>query len=573
MGFFIYFFNLNNQLFWDDEDWIINNNFVHAISWTNIKFWLTHNVLAGVGFQSNYYRPFLFFTFAFNYVISGVEPLFWHLTSNFIHLANAVIVFILLKKFAGKLIAFITALIFTIHPLQTEAVAYISGRGDSLVAMFILLALWFFMKDISRPAIRYKLIAISFLVLGLLSRETGIVFPFLALFLYVSFVSKEKFLVSIKKGLVKTWPYFGMVIFYVVLRLTYLNFVNTLNFYTEPNLYSENLHIRLFTFLPILWQYLKLLLVPVGLHMERGSIVYTSFFQWPVWPIGLAIVGLLYYLIASYKKEQFNNSTVQQFNNFRIWLFGLSWFFIALGPVSGITPINALMYEHWLYLPMIGFWLIVSFYLTKALQYLKKAKNIVGYWVLITGLAVYFSFFCFQAIKRNILWGMPIEFYHDLLKYEPNSLKINNNLGNLYLNENDVKKAEFYYRKATEENSAFAQPYYNLGSILQSRGDIGAAIQLFDKAIIINPDFFYSYQNLAVIYAQQGNLIKAVDNIEKLKKIIPENPRIYYNSALVYIALNDKGQALRDLGIGLKYADLDPQTGELMKELIKELQK
>src|SRR3990167_9621947 len=119
---FIYSFNLNNQLFWDDEDWIIRNNFVHTISWDNIKFWLTHNTLAGVGLKSNYYRPFLFFTFAVNYVISGIKPLSYHLLSNLIHIANGVFVYsILYFVLRKKTIAFIVALLFLIHPLQTEA--------------------------------------------------------------------------------------------------------------------------------------------------------------------------------------------------------------------------------------------------------------------------------------------------------------------------------------------------------------------------------------------------------------------------------------------------------------------
>src|SRR3989344_3251438 len=86
VGSFIYSFNLNNPLFWDDEDWIINNNAVHSVSWDNIKFWLTNDALAGVGLESNYYRPFLFFTFALNWVIAGAEPLVYHLTSNAIHI-------------------------------------------------------------------------------------------------------------------------------------------------------------------------------------------------------------------------------------------------------------------------------------------------------------------------------------------------------------------------------------------------------------------------------------------------------------------------------------------------------
>src|SRR3990167_10324257 len=309
---FIYSFNLNNQLFWDDEDWIIRNNFVHTISWDNIKFWLTHNTLAGVGLKSNYYRPFLFFTFALNYVISEIKPLSYHLFSNLIHVANGILIFLLLKRFdlgisKGRTlaVAFLTSLIFLIHPLQTEAITYISGRGDALVAMFMLLALLFFYKselttsdvqrtsDVKTSVFGYRLLAIGFLVLGLLSRETAIIFPFLVLAFYVSFISKERFLKSIKQGLIKTWPYFAVVLVYGILRLTVLNFQNTLNFYTEPNIYSENLHVRLFTFLPILWEYLKLLFVPIGLHMERSSVVYSSLFQWPVCLIFLGLVWLL----------------------------------------------------------------------------------------------------------------------------------------------------------------------------------------------------------------------------------------------------------------------------------------
>src|SRR3989338_4477566 len=154
VGSFIYSFNLSNKLFWDDDDWIINNNFVHTISWDNIKFWLTHNTLGGVGLKSNYYRPFLFFTFTLNYVAAGIKPLSYHLTSNFIHIFNGILVFWLLKRFdlgisKGRplTVAFLTSLIFLIHPLQTEAITYISGRGDALVAMFMLLALLFFYKS------------------------------------------------------------------------------------------------------------------------------------------------------------------------------------------------------------------------------------------------------------------------------------------------------------------------------------------------------------------------------------------------------------------------------------------
>lgn len=614
VGGLIYAFNLHNGLFWDDDDWIINNVFVHSLSWTNIKFWFGHNTLAGVGLKSNYYRPFLFFTFALNYLVAGVKPLFYHLTSNAIHIFNAVLVFWLIQQsFKRKLLAWLTALFFLVHPLQTEAITYISGRGDALVAMFMLLALLLFHHaeviykknaqegqiegrdaDSSRRhkqgftlnwrGVFYKTLSLVFLALGLLSRETAIIFPFLALLFYMAVLSKEKFLASIKQGLIKTWPYFGVVIIYGLLRLTVLNFLNTLNFYSEPNLYSEHLSVRLFTFFPILWQYLKLLLVPVGLHMERGGVVYTSLWQWPVWLIGLILISLLFLLRKLYKKSSAGT-------DWRIWFFGIFWFFVALAPVSGITPINALMYEHWLYLPMVGFWLIFSYYLTKLFEKIQKTtdqgggeqflrklgdKNYVHRSpkvILIMFLIIYLAFFSYQSIQRNILWGKPVEFYKDILKHEPKSGRISNNLGNLYFNKGDKAQAEIYYRQAVDLDDNFPQPYFNLGSILQAKGDIFGAIKLYEQAIAVNPNFYYPYENLAVIYAQQGKIPKAKENIEKLKMLLPNNPRVFYNSALIYIALNDKKQALADLKEGSKYAYLDPETGQLIIELAQKLQK
>ena len=601
VGFFVFAFNLHNRLFWDDNDWIINNNFVHSISWNNVEFWFTHNTLAGVGLKSNYYRPLLFFTYAINYVIDGTRPFFWHLISNSIHIANGVLIFSILYLVSRKkLVAFITALIFLIHPLQTEAVTYIAGRGDPLYVFFILLALWLIVKaEIAQPlssSTRRRVWIVGSLlslILALLSREVAIIFPLLALVFYVSFISpstealtelsrtslrpQDKFIKSIKLGIIRTWSYFTIVAVYGVLRLTVLNFQNTLNFYAAPNQYSENLFYRLLTFMHVLVDYFRLLFVPTGLHMERSMTVHTSLLQWPVW-FGTLIVALIVIAgVILYRKENYKNGGNSKrfgfgISDFRMWAFGWGWFFIALAPVSGVTPINAVIYEHWLYLPMIGFWFIVSFYLVELLDYFKKTRKPL--FILCALLVVaYASFFGLQSVKRNILWGNPAEFYKDILKYEPESVRINNNLGNLYYDKGDLIGAEEFYRKAAEAGDVFPQPHFNLGSILQSQGDTFGAIKEFEKAIELDPSFYYPYQNLAVIYAQQGDFLKAAKNIEKLKLLISNNPRVYYNSALVYLALNDKKKALEDLQVGLKYSISDPQTGKLIKELIRRLQK
>ena len=142
VGFSVYAFNLNNPLFWDDTDWIVNNPFVHSFSWDNIRNWFTQNILAGINQSSNYYRPFLLFTFALNYILGGENSVGYHLLSNSLHVANAVLIFLLLSYvFKNKFVPFWISLIWLVHPLQTEAVTYISGRGDPLNVFFILCAL------------------------------------------------------------------------------------------------------------------------------------------------------------------------------------------------------------------------------------------------------------------------------------------------------------------------------------------------------------------------------------------------------------------------------------------------
>ncbi|MEK7121883.1 MAG: hypothetical protein AAB857_04225, partial [Patescibacteria group bacterium] len=232
VGVGVYSFNLNNPLFWDDTDWIVNNPFVHSFSLENIGNWFTKNTLAGIGLKSNYYRPFLFFTFAFNYIISGVAPLGYHLVSNGLHILNAILIFyILLSIFRNKFVAFWSALVWLVHPLQTEAVTYISGRGDPLNVFFMLLILYLWITDFASRygktvdnRHRKSVFALFLLVLALLSRETAIVFPFLFMVFYIAFISRERFIKSLKQSFVKAPPYFGIVFIYGILRLTVLNF-------------------------------------------------------------------------------------------------------------------------------------------------------------------------------------------------------------------------------------------------------------------------------------------------------------------------------------------------------------
>jgi len=570
IGAGVYVFNLNNQLFWDDSEWILGNKFVQDFK--HLKEIFTSNVLTGFGLVSDYYRPFLMLTFAFNYVFGQDKPIGYHLVNNGLHITNGILIFFIVYSFFKKrAVPFITALLFIIHPLQIEAVTYIAGRGDPLSAFFMLLAIWLFIKFESNQII--SLIPIILMVFALLSRETAVILPFLLTVIYVSFLSDGKFLLFVKTGLVKLWPYYTLSGLYVVLRLTVLNFKNTLNFYSQVNAYSDNVIYRLYTFGAVLIEYFKLIFAPVGLHMEREMAVRTSIFQWPVWGAVIIVAGIIYGGYFLYKKSGNGLGSIDSGQNFRVWLFGWSWFFIGLAPVSGIIPINAVMYEHWLYLPLIGFFVLAGFYLIKLADFLKSKNITIGYWLLAIGLFGYFGFLGYQSIQRNILWGKPIEFYQDILKYKPTSLRVINNLANEYFADGEFEKAEEYYKRSIKNESGirFAQPYYNLGNIYREKGDDKTAIDYFLKAIEADPSFPFSYQNLSVIYAKQGELKKASDILEEYKKIMPNNPRVYYNLGILYIGQNNIKTAIDNLETGLKYAEEDQDAGEQITKLLNKL--
>ncbi len=574
VGFVVYVFNLNNSLFWDDADWIVNNPFVHSLSLDNVKNWFTQNILAGINQNSNYYRPFLLFTFTFNYFLGGENPIGYHLLSNALHIANAILIFILFSYvFKNKFMPFWVSLIWLIHPLQTEAVTYISGRGDPLNAFFMLCALWLWIPtcDINsdrhrKSVIGRSLLGIGCLVLALLSRETAVVFPFLLMVFYISFLSRDRFIASLKTAFAKALPYFGVVFVYGFLRLTILNFENTLNFYSQSNIYAESFMVRMYTFLNVLWVYAGLMILPLWQHMERSVTIYTYFWNIPTvtsFLVLLMIFGVLRYL---YKVSGTFFTVKKVPDTFRIWFFAVGWFFVNLGMTSGITPINAQLYEHWLYLALLGPLTLVIFYLYSIFQVSGKMIKVF----IVLFLVFVSTFFVVLSIKRNILWGDPIRFFENILEYEPNSARINNNLGYLYFDKGNKEKAEEYYWKATQTTgNSFPQPYFNLGTILQEKGDIRGAIVVFEKAIELDPNFSYPYPNLAVIYASQGNLVKATEYLEKLKELQPRLQRVYYNLARVYIERKDYDSAHKNLEDGLKYGQFDPETEPLIKDLLK----
>lgn len=547
-------FDLNNALFLDDYHLIINNDFIHNLSWSNVKHWFADNYMAGAGRLSNYWRPLFLFSLAVNYALDSSRPFGYHLVNNLIHILNGILVFqLMLYILQKRWPAFLTALIFVIHPAQSENVAYTPGRGDLLASLFILLGLIFWKNSFAGKRYSYSVFwACTFFVLALMSRESAVVFPLLAMIVFIFvYWPENKIIPAIKRGLIKTIPFWLITIVYFALRFTVLNFNDFLNFGNlDPgSVYFQRLSVRLYTFSHALLEYFRVLFYPTNVHERFTFPIHRSFFDLPVLVGVMAVAAIMAVAMRLYLKDKSKiQAGFSAISEARIWFFGWGWFFAALLPGSGIIPTNVIMHDHRLYLPLIGVFAVFYYYLDKVLEYagikdFKFFRNIV-----ISGLIFYLIFLSGITVKRAIIWGKPIDLFEETLRYEPDAVFAHNTLAAEYINIGNYEKAKNNLLIAMEKGYSSPELYFNLGQVWLSgpEADLERAISYYKKAIESNKNYWPAYRRLAEIYMENGrDLPQAAYYLQKLNELRPYDVNVYYNLALVLYLLGEKSEALK----------------------------
>lgn len=580
LGMVVYVPSLSGKFFWDDEQFITQNEQVKQV-----KLWpelFRHSTTTGAGLVSNYYRPLTSLSFGVDRLIWGLEPLGFHLTNNLMHSLAGVVLFLLLCELGleRKLAAFVAA-VFLVHPVQVEAVAYVNSRGDSFYALLLFAGLYLyahsFRKEIpDRLATRNRqtvendsvgiknLQAVSVLLLGSKRRMLGwaIACYFLAILakevavaglgLYGLVLVKEllegiprlsgatqsarharddklalKSLASLSSLAIRYKDQavaLGVMMVglggYLYARMTALNFVNSLNFVGDSSAYAESVWVRLFTFGRVFWTYIGLLLVPYPLHYERTSEILAGInFEFMV--MLAVIVGLLALGWWEWKKMG------------KVWIWlGTLWFAGMLIPVSGVIPINGLIYEHWLYVPMVGFGLLaygVFGLLVEEAPYrlawrIRKAVrgDSAGIKSLPALSAVVVGAYSLLSVRQEWIWAEPSRFYEYTLQYA-NTARLHTNLGNEYLNKKELDKAVAEFVGAIAVNDGLPETYYNLGRAYELMGEDEKAKDSYERAIELAPAFFYAYPPLIELLIEQESYGEAVEYAEGLVKLNPYN--------------------------------------------------
>lgn len=475
-----------NKFLYDDEHFIQRNPYIKDFS--HLKGIFTKNVGAGAYRSDNFYRPIQLVAYAIIYHIFGLNVFGFHLLNLLLHLSNAFLIyFFTLVLFKRREMSFISSLLFIAHPIHTEAVTYMNGTADTLAMFFGILTLLFYLK-MNKCIARYFLSLICF-AFALMSKETIVILPFLIILtdLYKGKISKAKWAGYI--------PYFALASLYVFLRFTVFNFTGSLNLFKESNIYTGNLHYRIFTFLASLAEYYKLLLLPIGLKYDRNMVVYISLFTPKVLFSFILLILLFYFSYRSFRDN-------------KVIFLSFMWFFISLGPVSGIIPINGFIMEHWLYFPSVGFFIALSYFMTKL------NKNL--YIPLLLLIAAIFSYL---TIERNKDWRDPIIFYNKILEHNPDVARVHNNLANEYSNNRLIDKAEKHYKMAIALEDRYAETHHNLALLYFGEGKAEEGISELKKAIAIDENFIYSRITLREVYEKLGMAKESSEESIKIDEI------------------------------------------------------
>jgi len=578
----VYFNSLGHSFVWDDRLTIVNNDLITHVKYIPRIFTtdLYHSHAEKFALEhSNYYRPVQALTFLLDYHVWKLNPFGFHLTNVLLHFANSILVFVTVFFICrSRITSLFTSMFFLVHPVQTGAVNYLTGRSDILACFFLLLSFISYIGHCSivnrgklinreeKPDSIYNLIAkrqslfypisVFGFILALLSKEAVIIYPLILILYDFTFggrVSLDKELNKLSARLRRYSAYLLVDAVYIALRLSVLNFTPG-----KKMFYSiSGLNLQLLTMCRTFMDYIRLMVYPADLHMERDVPFASSIFE-AYTALSLAGIAVLVFLmVVAYKRS-------------RAMFFGIVWFITFLIPFSNIVPISAQMAEHWLYIPSVGFLLIAAIMLVK-LQSLR-----VNFKYAIALFAVLISLYSWRTIVRNRDWRDDLSIYSATLKSSPKKAKMFYNIGTVYQERGDLYKAlKSYYnavdsgmeksevytniatanmrignRKEAERNFKIAlerdpkQPFAHngLGGLYEEAGLEDRAIAEYKKAVESYPQFYEAHVNLGILYNKRGDLRKAIYHFKEALSIRRDRSS-YYNLGKAYYDAGDLEKA------------------------------
>lgn len=486
-------------------------------------------------------RPVVELSLAVNYAVGGLDPWGYHLFNTLVHVCAGLLLFGVLGQIfadnrrpqgvrdAARPLAFCCALLWLVHPLQTQSVTYIIQRGESLMGLFYLATLYSVVRGAasSRPW-RWYACAIVACALGMCSKAVMVTAPVVVL-LVDALLLADGFRDALRKrwvlylGLAATW----LLLMALGIAGSVLNPGNktaTVGF-GSPNVAWWQ---YLLTEPWVLLRYLRLSVWPAGQCLDYGWPLTKSLGQ-AIVP-GVVIVALLLTTVVLFVR--------------RHWMAAVGvWFFVILAPTSSFIPIQDPIYEHRMYLPLAA---VVVLIVVGAFAWLSRRVGAAAGKYVVVGSVVAAVALGVVGAARNRVYATPLATWRDVVAKRPENARAHYNLGHELQEAGSEAESLHEYERALELNPSFALPYNNVGLARMKAGRLDEAEKLFRKGISLKPDFPEAMANLASILLHRGRLDEAKTLLERVTVLDPSNARAHNNLGLVYARSQEFAKAITE---------------------------
>ena len=513
------------------------------------RFFVDPKTGSGIyGEISSGYRPLLVASFALNYLVGGLNVFGYHLVNFLLHLLCTFLVYFILLHFfrqtgavaeapslRSHLPAFFAALVFGLHPVQTESVTYISGRSSALTALFWLASFLAYLQyHCSGKTERLFLSALSY-ACALLSKETAItLLPVLLVFILM-FPRKE--------GIRRRWfPVLGHVLMTFLYLGARVYFFRSLQYGSEPvrpffdNLFSQSRA----------WiHYVGTLLLPLNLNFDYDFPVSRSLLD----PRVILSISLLSALgIAIWRMYRSNRA---------VGFFAL-WVAINLLPTNSLIAIEDLVSDRWLYLSCAGYAALLVIALGWCFQTRVETGGRAAKIVFFFLCAVIIEFYGYSTLLRNFDWRTQRTLWEDAAAKSPGKARPYNGLGVGLIIEGRLEEAKEAFQKAISLEPRGGQPYLNLGNIYSLQGDWDRAIEYYQRAIPLSPKLLSDiHSRMGLTYLRRGNMADSEKHLRRAIEIRPHNAAPHYFLGLYFEKNGEMEQAISCLE---KAKKLDPDS-------------
>ena len=513
--FLVYSATLSFNIVYLDDNLLATDSYFYNKDLSNLPGAFIEDIFRTPNQSGSYYRPLLRATFMLDAQFGeGLVIFMSHLNNLLLHIFAVCLLFILLIKFGiKKETALWLSVIFGVHPLTAQTVSFIPGRNDSLLAIFVFPALWFFRDLLETGKMRSYFWHLFFLALALLTKETAVIVPALCFIYAIIFEGGltgqgKKIIANLTNYLYLLIGWLSLYSGWFLIRKAILNnVVGNADYHIVSSIFQN---------FPSLAPAIGKIFLPFNLSvfpvLRDMTMAYGI--------ISLAL--LLAWFIFSHNK------------NYRLLIFGAVWFGLFILPTL-IKPMDALpnFNENRIYLPMLGFiFIFLGMGRVKFAEFIdKRIITILGLLLIII--------FSSVTIFRNKYFENGINFWQNAVATSPSHAFNYNNLGAVYYLEGKYDLAEKEFRKALEINTQEKLAHNNLGLIYAGRGDFENAIKEYEAELKINPVYGNALYNTGLAYWNMG---KKDDAIEKWKETIRTNPD-YFDAYKVLITIyQENGQ-------------------------------